>query len=184
MCWVALDRALRLAESGHIPARDASLWRAEAKAVREFVDGCFSPARNSYVMHPGREDLDARLLLGVIFAYGDPHDPRLASTVEAIEKELVHGPFVSRYTASDGLPGTEGAFLACSFWLVEALALLGRHADATTLMEELLGVANDVGLYSEELDRDTGEFLGNFPQGLTHLGLINAAVALRGGDHS
>jgi GH15 family glucan-1,4-alpha-glucosidase len=114
----------------------------------------------------------------VLFAYRDPTDERLLGTVEAVRRELSHGPFVYRYSGGDGLPGREGAFLACSFWLVEALALQGRRADAVDLMAKLVDLANDVGLYAEEVDLATGEFLGNLPLGLAHLALIGAALSL------
>ena len=128
---------------------------------------------------PAAEELDASLLLAIILGYGgsEEHD-RLASTVECIRDELGSGDLLYRYRGEDGLAGEEGAFLACSFWLVEALARLGRREEAAELMEELLARSNDVGLYSEEIDPTSGRFLGNLPQGLVHLALINAAVTL------
>jgi GH15 family glucan-1,4-alpha-glucosidase len=182
MCAVALDRALRLAQGGSIPSRHAERWQSECTAIRDFVDEqCWSVAKGSYVRHPGTEELDASVLLGVLFGYDDPFAERLLSTVEAVRRELSHGPFVYRYSAEDGLSGQEGAFLTCSFWLVEAMALGGRRAEAAALMAELVGQANDVGLFAEEIDPATGAFLGNLPQGLTHLALIGAALALDGG---
>jgi len=122
--------------------------------------------------------LDASLLLAVTARYDDPAAPRLLRTVDAVQRELSRGPLVARYLGEDGLPGEEGAFLACSFWLAEAYARQGRFDEATVLLDQLVLLANDVGLYAEEVDPATGEFLGNFPQALTHLALINAAVAV------
>jgi len=179
MCWVALDRALRLAAAGQIPATQVRRWQAEAAAVRAFVEEhCWSEAKESYVRSAGADDLDASVLLGVLFGFDDPRSHRSRGTIDAIRRELGHGPFLYRYSGEDGLAGDEGAFLTCSFWLVDALARSGQAGEAAELMEELLGLANDVGLYAEEVDPETGEFLGNFPQGLTHLALVNAAVAV------
>jgi GH15 family glucan-1,4-alpha-glucosidase len=179
MCWVALDRAARLAERGDVPARNVERWRREAQAVRDFVETrCWSERRRSYVRHADGEDLDASVLLMAILRYADPRDARIASTIEAIRTGLGRGPLVYRYTGEDGLTGGEGVFLCCSFWLVEALALAGRHAEAAETMDALIGLANDVGLYAEEIDPDSDAFLGNYPQGLVHLALVSAARAV------
>ncbi len=179
MCAIALERAAALADLGALPSRHVARWRAEARAVRDFVErNCWSQDAGAYVRSAGSTDVDASVLLAVLFGYSPPADERLRSTVDVIGERLAHGPFVARYTGDDGLAGTEGAFLACSFWFVEALARTGRRARAIALFEELLTHANDVGLYAEEVDPDSGAFLGNFPQGLTHLALISAATAL------
>ena len=179
MCFVALDRACRLAERGLVEDGRAR-WAPQAGAVQEFVETrCWSEDKGCYTRSAGSDELDASLLLGSLLQYCEPDSPRMLGTIEAIRRELGQGPFLERYSAEDGLPGEEGAFLACSFWLVEALARAGRLDEAAETMEELLGLANDVGLYAEEVDPSTGEFLGNFPQGLTHLGLVSAAAAFQ-----
>lgn len=179
MCWVALDRAIRLAGQELIPHRHADRWRRERQAIRGFVETrCFSDRKGSYVRAAGSKELDASLLVGLLHGYADPDQPRLRGTIEAIRRELAHGPFVHRCTGEDGLPGTEGAFVACSFWLVECLARCGHLNEAADLMDQLVALANDVGLYSEEIDPATGAFLGNMPQALSHLALIGAACAI------
>jgi GH15 family glucan-1,4-alpha-glucosidase len=179
MCWIALDRACELAGRGLIPGRRAERWRREAQAIREFVEGrCISEDTATYVRSAGSDELDASLLLGVLFSYGDPASDRWAATIEALRSELTSGPFVRRYSGEDGLAGSEGAFLACSFWLAESLARIGRLEDAVALMDDLVALANDVGLFAEEIEPATGDFLGNMPQGLSHLALISAALAI------
>jgi GH15 family glucan-1,4-alpha-glucosidase len=177
MCWVALDRAVRLAEAGAIPDRSAAGWRKTRSQIEDFIwSRCWSDDKRSLVRSPGSDDLDAALLLGAHFGF-DADGDRVSQTIDAVRRELQHGPFVYRYSGDDGLEGQEGAFLACSFWLVEALARRGSIEEAAELMEELVGSSNDVGLYAEEIDPRSGEFLGNFPQGLTHLALLEAAFA-------
>lgn len=131
MCWVALDRARVLAERGLIPAGHVQRWLREAQSIQELVETrCFSPEKRSYVRYADSTELDASLLLGVIACYGDRGTARWAGTIEAVRRELGNGPFVRRYSGEDGLEGSEGAFLACSFWLVEALARCGRVGSA------------------------------------------------------
>ncbi len=179
MCWVALDRALRLADTGHLPSGQASTWRREALAIREFIETrCWSERLGSYRRQAGRDELDASLLLGILLGYDAAEPGRLVATVDALRRDLGRGPLLLRYSGEDGLRGGEGAFLCCSFWLADALARIGRLDEATELMEELIPLAGDVGLYAEEIDPDTHELLGNLPQGLVHLALINAAVSI------
>ena len=180
MCWIALDRAVRLAKKGQIPDRNADRWRREADEIARFVgERCWSPQRRSFLRFPGADEVDASLLLPAMLAYGgDAERERLAATVDRVRAELAEGALLYRYRGEDGLRGAEGGFLACSFWLVDALAQLGRVEEAVAMMEDLLPLANDVGLYAEEIDPDSGEFLGNFPQGLVHLALVNAAVTV------
>jgi GH15 family glucan-1,4-alpha-glucosidase len=182
MCWVALDRAIRLANQGHIRG-SIDRWSSQLQKIESFIESrCWSDACSSYVRSAGSDELDAAVLLGALLGYRDPGDPRMASTIDAIRRDLGRGPFLDRYRGVDGVRGSEGAFLACSFWLVEALARSGRRSEAASLMGELVSAANDVGLYAEEIDPSTAEFLGNFPQALSHLALIGAAAALDDAD--
>jgi len=180
MCWVALDRAARLAERGELPRGPAARWRREADAIRVFVEtDCWSESLRSYTRTAGSADVDASLLMLPLVGYGDPRGDRIRGTIDAVARLLRHGDAVYRYHADDGVPGGEGCFLNCSFWLVSALARCGRVDEATALMDRLAERANDVGLYAEEIDPASGAFLGNFPQALVHLALIDAAMALR-----
>jgi GH15 family glucan-1,4-alpha-glucosidase len=178
MCWVALDRAARLTHAGFVPDRVAR-WRTEADAIRAFIDErCWDDERRAYVRAVDQRELDACLLTLVLMDYAPADDARLRDTVDAIREELADGPLVARYHGEDGVEGKEGFFLTCSFWLADALARTGRPDEASTLMDELVGFANDVGLYAEEVDGRTREFLGNFPQALVHLALIGAACSI------
>lgn len=180
MCWLGLERAGRLAKGGRIPDDGAGRWEREADEIRAFVgEHCWSQEHRAYMRYPGAAETDAGMLLPLLLGYGGGADgERLLSTARHVQAVLGQGPLMYRYRGEDGLPGTEGAFVACSFWLVDALARLGQIGVAEELMDEMVGLANDVGLYAEEIDPDRREFLGNFPQGLAHLALINAAVTL------
>ena len=177
-CWVTLDRAITLSEDGHVPEARVDDWRDERARIHRFVERqCWSQTRNSYTLYAGSHELDASVLLAARMGY-PADDHRLRATVDAIRSELGAGPFIYRYS---GAQRNEGAFLACSFWLVEALALVGRVDEASELMDELVTVGSDVGLLSEEIDPTSGTLLGNYPQGLSHLALINAALVLQRG---
>jgi GH15 family glucan-1,4-alpha-glucosidase len=185
MCWVALDRAARLAGRGELPAGRAALWRREAEAIRTFVETeCWSSHLQSYTRIAGSGDVDASLLMLPIVGYGDCGGARIRGTIDAVNRLLRRGDVVYRYHADDGVPGGEGCFLNCSFWLASALARCGRLDEATALMDRLAARANDVGLFSEEIDPESGAFLGNFPQALVHLALVDAAIAISTGSPS
>jgi GH15 family glucan-1,4-alpha-glucosidase len=182
-CWTALERLLDLVGQEQIPPRHVSRWRAERDRIREFIETrLWSERRRSYVMKAGSEMLDCGVLLAARRRYADPAGPRMLGTIEAIRSELrAEGPLFYRYS---GMQEAENAFLACSFWMVEAIALAGRHDEAAELMDETVALANDVGLYSEEMEPGNHAMRGNFPQALTHLALISAADILQEPAHA
>jgi GH15 family glucan-1,4-alpha-glucosidase len=181
MAWLALDRALRIAETRTLPRRQRRRWQVARDALGDDVrKRGFDGSMGAYTRSYGSKDLDAAVLVLPLIGLEDPDSPRVRQTVDAIQRELSAGwPLLYRYPPGrDGLPGTEGAFLPCSFWLVQALARTGREAEAVSLFEELLGCASPLGLYAEEMDPATGDHLGNFPQALTAAALVQAALAL------
>ena len=181
MVWVAFDRAIKSADMFGLPG-DVTRWRrARDEVCVEVTAHGWSDRRNSFVRTYGGNDLDASLLLLAPVGFLKPGDPRYRRTVEAIERDLVVDGLVLRYDSlksRDGLPAGEGAFLACSFWLADAYLLLGRRDDAERLFKRLVGLANDVGLLSEEYDPRAKRHLGNFPQAFSHVALINTAFNL------
>jgi GH15 family glucan-1,4-alpha-glucosidase len=181
MAWVAVDRAIRTAEEFdlHGPLDD---WRKLRDTIHESVcANGVDPARGCFVQSYGSTSLDASLLLIALVGFLPPDDPRIAATVAAIEQDLMEDGLVLRYRTHegvDGLPPGEGMFLACSFWLADNLVLLGRFDEARALFERLVGLANDVGLLSEEYDPQAKRLVGNFPQAFSHLALIDTALNL------
>jgi len=183
MAWVAADRAVRSLEDDPTLAGDADRWRAMRDAVhREVCEKGYDPVRNTFTQSYGSRELDAATLLIIRTGFLPPDDPRVIGTVDAVRAELGSNGLVRRYSTDgpsiDGLPGGEGAFLACSFWLADALRLTGRAEEATELFEQLLDLRNDVGLLAEEYDTVAQRQLGNFPQAFSHIGLVGTAVAL------
>ncbi len=181
MTWVAIDRAIRTAEEFGLEG-PLDRWRGLRAHIHDSVcrDG-FNPAKGAFVQYYGADELDASLLLLPLVGFLPVDDPRMRATIEAIGRELMAGGLVQRYRSQkgvDGLPPGEGVFLACSFWYVDCLTLLGRHREARAMFEKLLGLCNDVGLLSEEYDPVARRQLGNFPQAFSHLALINAALNL------
>jgi GH15 family glucan-1,4-alpha-glucosidase len=174
-CWATLHRALQLAEEGQVPAHDRERWLTERDQVRAFVEErCWSEQRGAYAFHAGTSDLDASVLLAPRMEFCEATDERYLATLDAVLEELADGPLVWRYS---GMREQEGSFLACAFWVVEALARAGRVDEAEERMRDLMELGGPAGLYSEEAAAD-GTLLGNLPQALTHLSLVNAASAL------
>lgn len=178
MTWVAFDRAARAVERFGMPG-PAAQWRATADEIhRQVCENAYDAERNTFTQAYGSKALDAAVLLMPQVGFLPPEDPRVAGTVEAIQRELSHDGFLRRYDTGDtddGLSGGEGAFLICSFWLADSLAMIGRHGEAHDLYDRLVALRNDVGLLAEEYDPGTGRMLGNFPQAFSHLGLVNTA---------
>ena len=180
MCWVALDRLIRLHEGGHVRGPVARFRRERERLRQAIEERGFNGEKGSYVGVLDGNALDASLLLMGIYGYADPRDRRLAGTLTAIDRELGEGGLLRRYGDHyDGLPGREGAFGIVSFWAVDLLARQGRVTAARERFETLLEHANDLGLFGEEIDLETGEPLGNFPQAFTQVGLITAALSLQ-----
>jgi GH15 family glucan-1,4-alpha-glucosidase len=180
MCWVAIDRAIRIADQRAFPA-DLSRWIATRDQIYErIMERCWSERRQAFVQFEGSEMLDASVLLMPLVHFISPTDRRWLSTLDAIGEDLVADSLVYRYNpdvSPDGLDGDEGTFSICSFWYVECLARAGRVSEARLAFEKMLTYANHVGLYSEEIG-SSGEALGNFPQAFAHLSLISAALNL------
>ncbi|MEA2486254.1 MAG: hypothetical protein QOD46_1365 [Actinomycetota bacterium] len=179
MAWVAFDRAVKAVEHGGLEG-PVKRWKQVRDEIHHQVcrEG-FNTERNAFTQYYGAKQLDASLLLAPLVGFLPATDGRIKGTIEAIEKELVSDGFVMRYSEDyedvDGLPEGEGAFLACSFWLVDCLALIGREQDAVALFQKLLAIRNDVGLLSEEYDVEHKRLVGNFPQAFSHVALANSA---------
>jgi GH15 family glucan-1,4-alpha-glucosidase len=184
LCWTALDRAVKLSPQLDEFAKPDE-WARERDAIREAIlERGWSEAKQAYAQSFGSDDLDAAALLMVNYGFLEADDPRMRSTIEAIDRELTEGGLVLRYRLdagavnADGLAGEEGTFVICTFWLVSALARAGEIERAEALFAQMAGYANDVGLLAEETDTAEGEQLGNFPQAYSHIGLITAARAI------
>lgn len=177
-CWVALERAVRLAERGWLPG-DVRRWRRERSQLqRVILEHAYNPMVGAFTQSLDDDVLDASALLVARFGFVPPDDPRVLSTIDKVRERLTSHGLVYRYLNGDGLPGGEATFVICSFWLVEALAAAGRTEEARRLFETVASYANDVGLLAEEIEPVSGALLGNFPQGFSHLGLIRSALAL------
>ena len=181
MAWVAFDRAIKAAGVLHAGAPVERWQKVRTKIHEEICSHAYNEKLGSFVQSYGSEHLDASLLLMPMMGFLPAEDPRIQGTLKAIEGSLMSGGLVLRYNTekvSDGLPPGEGVFLACSFWMVSALMMQGRDADAKKLFERVLSLANDVGLLAEEYDVGAKRLVGNFPQALSHISLVNAAFHL------
>jgi len=188
MAWVAVDRAVKTLEEW--PELEGPLedWRVlRHKIFTEVCQKGYNEKIGAFTQYYECDQLDASVLMIPLVGFLPPTDPRVISTVEAVEKGLVEDGFVLRYRTTDdgsvdGLTGREGAFLACSFWLVDCLHMIGRKEDAEELFARLLALRNDLGLLSEEYDPVDGRLVGNFPQAFSHVSLVNSAYRLTGRD--
>jgi alpha,alpha-trehalase len=181
MCWTSLDCALSLAHQ--LDAKDRiGTWTKTRDDIREAIlTRGWSERAGAFTQSFGSDDLDASALMMPIVGFLDASEPRMRATIDAIAGRLTDDSgLVYRYRTADGLPGDEGTFLLCTFWLAHALALAGEPDRARATFERAIAYANDVGLLSEEVDPHSGELLGNFPQAFSHIGLINAAWAISG----
>ncbi|GAB6898218.1 glycoside hydrolase family 15 protein [Kineosporia succinea] len=179
-CWQALDCAVVLAsEFGQLPG-PVERWRAERDRIGAWIEEfCWSSSRQAYTWFAGSDELDASVLQGALCGFDT--GPRMSSTIDALRSELGEGPLLYRYS---GMRVEEGAFVTCSFWMVSALVAVGRGDEARELLEQMNALTNDVGIFAEMIDPATGDFLGNLPQGLSHLSHIDAVLAVAGLDRS
>jgi GH15 family glucan-1,4-alpha-glucosidase len=187
MAWLALDRALRIATELGAPGRRRRWWLRQRDAIAaDVITRGFDAAKGAYTRSYGSADLDAAVLVLPLLGVEPPDSPRVHGTIDAIRRELsASGPLLYRYPpGQDGLPGGEGAFLPCSFWLAQALARTGRLDEATGLLEELATLASPLGLYAEEMDPTSLRHLGNYPQALTHAALVQATLAIRDAERA
>ncbi|MEA2201526.1 MAG: hypothetical protein QOI89_2122 [Solirubrobacteraceae bacterium] len=181
MAWLAFDCAVRLAERFDLDAPLARWKRVRTRIHKQVCAKGYDEKRKTFTQYYGSDELDAAVLMIPIVGFLDGSDERVTGTIDAIRDELGHDGFISRYSTAatdDGLPGSEGQFLACSFWLVTALATNGRGDEGRRLFERLLSLGNDLGLFSEEYDIERRRLVGNFPQAFTHLTLVQAAKTL------
>jgi GH15 family glucan-1,4-alpha-glucosidase len=180
-CWVALDRGLRLAAKRSLPLPSRSIERQRDRIYREIMHEAWNEDIQAFAQFFGSKTVDASALMMPLMLFISPTDPRMLSTIDRIRRDLVSDSLVYRYdverAAHDGLPGGEGTFSICTFWLAEAMARAGQVQQARFIFEKMLTYSNHLGLYSEQIG-STGELLGNFPQAFTHLGLISAAFNL------
>jgi len=178
MCWVALDRGLTIARRYGFPA-DLKKWEETKDKIKgEILEKGWNQGKGAFVQHYETDVLDSSTLLMPLFGFLPFDDSRIVSTIEATQRELGHDGFLYRYVGEDGLPGGEGTFLLCTFWLIDCLIGLKRFEEAETLLRRMERIANHLGLFSEEYDVRWKEVLGNFPQAFTHIGYINSVIAL------
>jgi GH15 family glucan-1,4-alpha-glucosidase len=176
MCWAAADRMAGIAER-HDPARALEFREAANKIHSEIMANSFSVSKNSFVGHYGGNDLDASMLQMVRLRFLSPDDPKLNNTIDAIHKDLMRVGWLHRYSLDDGFGKPSVAFVICTFWLIEALAAMGRRTEACALFDGIHGALSPLGLLSEDFDPAVPRMWGNFPQTYSHVGLIHAAFA-------